>query len=52
MFFESFFLKESEMDKKELAYVKQTVSSVKDWDAYQAVIRHLTRMQRRYLPKK
>lgn len=34
------------MDKKELAYAKQTVASVKDWDAYQAVIRSLSIIQR------
>jgi len=34
-------LKESEMDKRELAYVKQTLFTVRDWDAFQAVIRTL-----------
>jgi len=27
------------MDRKELAYFKQTVFAVKDWDAFQAVLR-------------
>lgn len=34
------------MDKKELAYAKQTVNAVKDWDAYQAVIRSLSIIQK------
>ncbi len=37
-------LKEIEMDRKELAYAKQTVCAVKDWDAFQAVIRSLARI--------
>ncbi len=37
-------LKEYVMDKKELAYAKQTVLVVKDWDAFQAVIRSLARI--------
>jgi len=32
------------MDRKELAYAKQTVCTVKDWDAFQAVIRSLARI--------
>ena len=40
------------MDKKELAYAKQTVSSVKDWDAYQAVIRNIARIQRCFAPQR
>ncbi len=27
------------MDKKELAYAKQTLLAVKDWDAFQDVLR-------------
>ena len=34
------------MDRKELAYAKQTVLNVKDWDAFQAVIRNWARMLR------
>ena len=37
------------MDKKELAYAKQTVVTVKDWDAYQAVIRSITKIQRYFV---
>jgi hypothetical protein len=40
------------MDKKELAYAKQTVVSVKDWDAFQAVIRSISRIQRYLVPQK
>jgi hypothetical protein len=40
------YLEKMKMDKKELAYAKQTVTAVKDWDAYQAVIRSITRLMR------
>ena len=37
---ESFFnQKEWKMDKRELAYAKQTLFAVKDWDAFQDVLR-------------
>jgi hypothetical protein len=39
-------LEELTMDKKELAYAKQTVTAVKDWDAYQAVIRSISKLSR------
>jgi hypothetical protein len=32
------------MDKKELAYAKQTVLAVKDWDAFQDVLRFWARL--------
>lgn len=32
------------MDRKELAYAKQTILNVKDWDAFQAVIRQWANM--------
>ena len=32
-------LEEWYMDKKELAYTKQTLLAVKDWDAFQDVLR-------------
>lgn len=44
-----FFLEGMIMDKKELAYAKQTVVTVKDWDAYQAVIRSITKIQRYFV---
>jgi len=34
------------MDRKELAYAKQALFGVKDWDAFQAVIRHWSRMMK------
>lgn len=34
------------MDRKELAYAKQTLFGVKDWDAFQAVIRHWAKILR------
>lgn len=35
-----------QMDKKELAYAKQTVFAVKDWDGFQEVMRYLARLLR------
>jgi hypothetical protein len=32
------------MDRKELAYAKQTVLAVKDWDAFQDVLRFWARL--------
>ncbi|MGB3225170.1 MAG: hypothetical protein WBB23_20435 [Desulforhopalus sp.] len=32
------------MDKRELAYVKQTIFAVKDWDAFQNVLRFWSRL--------
>jgi hypothetical protein len=32
------------MDKRELAYVKQTIFAVKDWDAFQDVLRFWSRL--------
>lgn len=32
------------MDGKEMAYAKQTVLQVKDWDAFQAVLRHYAKL--------
>ena len=37
-------VKELSMDKKELAYLKQTVLTLKDWDLFQAVMRVITKM--------
>lgn len=34
------------MDRKELAYEKQALLGVKDWDAFQAVIRHWSKMMK------
>ena len=34
------------MDRKELAYEKQALLGVKDWDAFQAVIRLWSKMMR------
>lgn len=34
------------MDRKELAYAKQALFGVKDWDAFQAVIRHWARLMK------
>lgn len=34
------------MDRKELAYEKQVLLGVKDWDAFQAVIRHWSKMMK------
>lgn len=32
------------MDKRELAYVKQTIFAVKDWDGFQDVLRFWSRL--------
>ncbi len=32
------------MDKRELAYAKQTLFAVKDWDAFQNVLRFLSKL--------
>ncbi len=40
------------MDKKELAYAKQTLVAVKDWDAFQAVIRSLSQITKLLSPMK
>lgn len=32
------------MDKRELAYVKQTIFTVKDWDAFQNVLRFWSKL--------
>ena len=37
------------MDRKELAYAKQAVMAIKDWDAFQAVIRGWSRLMKRHL---
>ena len=37
------------MDRKELAYAKQAVMAIKDWDAFQAVIRGWARLMKRHL---
>jgi hypothetical protein len=34
------------MDNKELAYTRQTVLSVKDWDAFQDVLRYCAKITR------
>lgn len=39
-------MEEWKMDRKELAYAKQALFGVKDWDAFQAVIRHWSRMMK------
>jgi hypothetical protein len=43
------FSKERQMDRKELAYAKQAVMAIKDWDAFQAVIRGWARLMKRHL---
>ena len=37
-------LEEMCMDKRELAYVKQTIFAVKDWDSFQNVLRFWSRL--------
>jgi len=37
-------MEETCMDKRELAYVKQTIFAVKDWDAFQDVLRFWSRL--------
>ena len=32
------------MDKRELAYVRQAVPAVKDWDVFQAIIRNYRKL--------
>ncbi|MGB3211205.1 MAG: hypothetical protein WBB19_10915 [Desulforhopalus sp.] len=34
------------MDKRELAYAKQTVLAVKDWDAFQNVLRFWSKLRK------
>ncbi len=34
------------MDRKELAYAKQALPAIKDWDAFQAVIRTWSRVMK------
>ena len=38
------------MDRKELAYAKQALLGIKDWDAFQAVIRTWSRMTKASIP--
>jgi hypothetical protein len=38
------------MDRKELAYAKQALLGIKDWDAYQVVIRTWSRVIRVTVP--
>lgn len=38
-------LLEVTMDKRELAYVRQAVPAVKDWDVFQAIIRNYRKLQ-------
>jgi len=38
------------MDRKELAYAKQAVLGIKDWDAFQAVIRTWSRVMKAAVP--
>lgn len=38
------------MDRKELAYAKQALFGVRDWDAFQAVIRHWARLMKPDIP--
>lgn len=37
-------LEEWYMDKRELAYAKQTLFAVKDWDAFQNVLRFISKL--------
>jgi hypothetical protein len=39
------------MDRRELAYAKQTLLKVKDWDRFQDVIRYWATLQRVYSPE-
>ena len=34
------------MDRKEMVYAKQALCGVKDWDAFQAVIRHWSKLMK------
>jgi hypothetical protein len=44
---ETFFnVEDRYMDKRELAYTKQTLLAVKDWDAFQDVLRFWTKLIR------
>ncbi|MBU1566020.1 MAG: hypothetical protein KJ630_10370 [Proteobacteria bacterium] len=38
------------MDRKELAYAKQALLGIKDWDAFQAVIRNWSRVMKTAVP--
>jgi hypothetical protein len=40
------YLEDSQMDRKELAYAKQAVLGIKDWDAFQSVIRTMSKAMR------
>jgi hypothetical protein len=39
-------LEECNMDKRELAYAKQTLFAVKDWDAFQDVLRFWSKLMK------
>jgi hypothetical protein len=39
------------MDRKELAYAKQALPAIKDWDAFQLVIRTWSRVMKAAIPK-
>lgn len=43
-------LEELQMDRKELAYAKQALLGIKDWDAFQAVIRTWSRVMKAASP--
>jgi hypothetical protein len=43
-------LEELDMDRKELAYAKQALMGIKDWDAFQAVIRTWSRVMKAVAP--
>lgn len=38
------------MDRKELAYAKQALMGIKDWDAFQAVLRTWSRVMKASAP--
>lgn len=38
------------MDRKELAYAKQALLGIKDWDAFQAVIRTWSKIMKAAIP--
>ncbi len=38
------------MDRKELAYAKQALLGIRDWDAFQAVIRTWSRVMKATIP--
>ena len=43
-------LEELQMDRKELAYAKQALLGIKDWDAFQTVIRTWSRVMKTAVP--